>query len=152
LRIVKLRKSNEALSLRCIVGVVAAVLPFAASASPETLASSGPIAIDGANGAVISRMGITSTSGSCFTIGNSTNVTIAKSEIGPCGDPDDAKTFANVWNQPAYEQLYPMSATNPPPAIPVRPNNRVAVSSYPTSKSLPSFDPPRAASSTSPPS
>jgi len=94
LRIVNLRKFHEALSLKCIAGVVAVVLLFAASASSETLTSSGPIALDGANGAVISRMRITSTSGSCVTISNSTNVTIEKSEIGPCGEPD-AKTPGN---------------------------------------------------------
>jgi hypothetical protein len=94
LRIVNLRKFHEALSLKCIVGVVAVVLLFAASASPETLTSSGPIVIDGANGTVISRMRITSTSGSCVTISNSTNITIEKSEIGPCGEAD-AKTPGN---------------------------------------------------------
>jgi Right handed beta helix region len=93
--IVKLRKFHQALSLKCMVGGAAVVLLFAASASPETLTSSGPIAIAGANGTVISRMRITSTSGSCVTISNSSNVTIEKSEIGPCGDPDDGKTPAN---------------------------------------------------------
>ena len=49
---------------------------------------SGPITIDGQNGIVIQNLHITSTSGNCVTIINSTDITIESSEIGPCGAPD----------------------------------------------------------------
>jgi hypothetical protein len=45
---------------------------------------SGPIVINGQNGTVIDGLKITS-SGTCVTITNSTNITIQNSEIGPCG-------------------------------------------------------------------
>jgi hypothetical protein len=45
---------------------------------------SGPIVINGQNGTVIEGLKITS-SGTCVTIINSTNITIQNSEIGPCG-------------------------------------------------------------------
>ena len=45
---------------------------------------SGPILINGQNGTVIEGLKITS-SGTCVTIINSTNITIQNSEIGPCG-------------------------------------------------------------------
>lgn len=54
---------------------------FAASAP---LTPSGPIVIDGENGTVIKGLKITSTSGDCVSITNSTNITILNSEIGPC--------------------------------------------------------------------
>jgi hypothetical protein len=47
--------------------------------------SSGPITISGQSGTTISNLHITSTTGNCVTIVNSTNITIQKSEIGPCG-------------------------------------------------------------------
>jgi len=43
-----------------------------------------PIVISGQNGTVIENLTITSTSGDCVTIINSTNITIQNSEIGPC--------------------------------------------------------------------
>ena len=46
--------------------------------------SSPPIVINGQNGTVIENLTITSTSGDCVTIINSTNITIQNSEIGPC--------------------------------------------------------------------
>ena len=49
---------------------------------------SGPINIDGQSGTVIQNLHISSTSGNCVTITNSTNVTIQNSEIGPCGASD----------------------------------------------------------------
>ena len=45
---------------------------------------SGPIVINGQNGTVIEGLKITS-SGTCVTIINSTNITVQNSEIGPCG-------------------------------------------------------------------
>jgi hypothetical protein len=50
-----------------------------------TLTPSGPIVINGQNGTVITGLKITSTTGSCVRIINSTNITIKESEIGPCG-------------------------------------------------------------------
>ncbi len=54
---------------------------FAANAS---LKASGPIVINGENGTVIRDLKITSATGDCVTVTNSTNVTIEESEIGPC--------------------------------------------------------------------
>jgi hypothetical protein len=54
---------------------------------------------------------------------------------GNCG----AVTEVNDnFGQSAYNYLYPMSATNPPPAIPPEPKSCVAVSPYTTNMSLPS--------------
>jgi hypothetical protein len=47
--------------------------------------SSGPIVISGQSGTVIQNVHVTSTSGSCISVTNSTNITIQNSEIGPCG-------------------------------------------------------------------
>ncbi len=47
--------------------------------------SSGPITISGQSGTVIDNLRITSTTGNCITVTNSTNITIKNSEIGPCG-------------------------------------------------------------------
>ena len=55
---------------------------FAAINSPQV---SGPIVINGENGTVIRGLKITSTTGNCVTVTNSTNITIEESEIGPCG-------------------------------------------------------------------
>jgi hypothetical protein len=57
-------------------------LDFTSSSSSRQL--SGPIVINGKNGTVIEGLTITSTSGDCVTITNSTNITIQNSEIGPC--------------------------------------------------------------------
>jgi len=54
---------------------------FAAGNPPS---SSGPVVISGQNGRVIHGLKITSTSGDCVTIINSSNITIEASEIGPC--------------------------------------------------------------------
>jgi hypothetical protein len=54
---------------------------FTASSSQQ---QSGPIVINGQNGTVIEGLRITSSSGDCVTITNSTNITIQNSEIGPC--------------------------------------------------------------------
>jgi len=51
----------------------------------SSLTPSGPIVINGRNGAVIQGLKITSTSGDCVRIVNSKNITIQNSEIGPCG-------------------------------------------------------------------
>jgi len=54
------------------------------TSSSSSRQSSGPIVINGQNGTVIEGLTITSTSGNCVTIINSTNITIQNSEIGPC--------------------------------------------------------------------
>lgn len=46
---------------------------------------SGPITINGQTGTVINNFHITSTTGDCLTVTNSTNIIIENSEIGPCG-------------------------------------------------------------------
>lgn len=46
---------------------------------------SGPVNISGQNGAVIDNLHITNPNGDCLTIANSTNITVRRSEIGPCG-------------------------------------------------------------------
>ncbi len=50
----------------------------------DPLTPSGPIVISGQNGTTIQGLKITSTTGDCVTITNSTNITILNSEIGPC--------------------------------------------------------------------
>ena len=54
--------------------------------------TSGPLTINGQNGTVISHLHITSTTGNCVTITNSTNITIQNSEIGPCGTSGGSTT------------------------------------------------------------
>ena len=51
----------------------------------QSLSPSGPIVINGQNGTVIHGLKITSASGDCLQIVNSTNITVENSEIGPCG-------------------------------------------------------------------
>src|SRR5215467_5212993 len=46
---------------------------------------SGPLTLTGQNGTTIENLVITSSSGPCITITNSTSITIHNSEIGPCG-------------------------------------------------------------------
>jgi hypothetical protein len=52
--------------------------------SPGSLTPSGPIVISGQSGKVIQGLHITSQSGDCVQITNSTSITITNSEIGPC--------------------------------------------------------------------
>ncbi len=47
--------------------------------------ASGPVVIDSQNHRVIRNVHITSITGNCLTITNSTDITIENSEIGPCG-------------------------------------------------------------------
>src|SRR5690349_18863375 len=58
---------------------------FAASAALAAQTASGPISIDYQNGKTIENLHITSTTGDCLTILNSTGIIIRNSEIGPCG-------------------------------------------------------------------
>jgi hypothetical protein len=50
-----------------------------------TLGISGPVTINGQNGTVIENLHITNPNGDCVTVTGSTNITIRRSEIGPCG-------------------------------------------------------------------
>jgi ASPM-SPD-2-Hydin domain-containing protein/centrosomal CEP192-like protein/HYDIN/CFA65/VesB family protein/parallel beta helix pectate lyase-like protein len=52
--------------------------------SSGSFTPSGPIVINGQSGTVIQGLKITSTTGDCVQITNSTNITIQNSEIGPC--------------------------------------------------------------------
>jgi hypothetical protein len=52
--------------------------------SSSSLSPSGPIVINGQDGAVIEGLKITSSTGDCVLITNSINITIQDSEIGPC--------------------------------------------------------------------
>jgi hypothetical protein len=68
-------------------GVLAAIvlsLSFSTSLAFAEHASSGPIVLEGKADVVIKGLHITSTSGDCIRITNSTNITIENSEIGPC--------------------------------------------------------------------
>jgi Right handed beta helix region len=67
-------------------GVIAATPVCGAFASADTLTPSGPVSIVGKSGLVIHGLKITSSSGNCVTIDNSTDIRIEQSEIGPCGD------------------------------------------------------------------
>lgn len=55
------------------------------TSSVAGLTPSDPIVISGQNGTTIQGLKITSTTGDCVKIVNSTNITIQNSEIGPCG-------------------------------------------------------------------
>jgi Abnormal spindle-like microcephaly-assoc'd, ASPM-SPD-2-Hydin/Right handed beta helix region len=57
---------------------------LAGTGTSSALTPSGPIVINGQNGKVIQGLKITSTTGDCVQITNSTNITIQNSEIGPC--------------------------------------------------------------------
>jgi uncharacterized Zn-binding protein involved in type VI secretion len=70
--------------------VMMALLFFGATdARPQMqgLTPSGPITLVGKNGVLITGMRVTSTTGNCISIENSSNIVIERSEIGPCGDP-----------------------------------------------------------------
>lgn len=70
-------------SVRLVAASTANLTGINFTAGPAGLRS-GPIVINGQNGTVIEGLRITS-SGTCVTIINSTNITIQNSEIGPCG-------------------------------------------------------------------
>jgi Abnormal spindle-like microcephaly-assoc'd, ASPM-SPD-2-Hydin/Right handed beta helix region len=60
------------------------------SSSPSP---SGPVVINGQDGTVIQGLKITSTTGDCVQIINSTNITIQNSEIGPCSGGTSANAI-----------------------------------------------------------
>jgi hypothetical protein len=73
---------------------VAAAVLLVSATHALALTASGPIVISGQNGTVISGLSISSTSGPCVQIINSTNITIKDSNIGPCGT---SNTTTNSW-------------------------------------------------------
>ncbi len=66
------------------VGDSSTTITLAGTGTSSALTPSGPIVINGQNGKVIQGLKITSTTGDCVQITNSTNITIQNSEIGPC--------------------------------------------------------------------
>src|SRR5689334_21280271 len=60
-------------------------LLFAAAGFAEAATQTTTLTISGQNNVVISGLTISTTSGDCIDIVNSTNVTITASQIGPCG-------------------------------------------------------------------
>jgi hypothetical protein len=64
--------------------ILSATVSFAQAPRP-TPGTSGPITINGQNGTIIENLHITNPNGDCVTITGSTNITIRRSEIGPCG-------------------------------------------------------------------
>jgi hypothetical protein len=75
-------------ALLAIITMIQACSAFKAGPpSPTTTTTrtaSGPIVINNSNGNVIHGLHVTSTTGDCVQIVNSTNITIQNSEIGPC--------------------------------------------------------------------
>jgi hypothetical protein len=63
----------------------ATVQVIPATTTTSTLTPSGPITLSGQNGTIVENLHITNPSGDCVVILNSTNITIRRSEIGPCG-------------------------------------------------------------------
>jgi regulation of enolase protein 1 (concanavalin A-like superfamily) len=55
--------------------------------------ASGPLNINGQNGTVYENLHVTSTSGPCVTITNSTNITFHNMEVGPCNSSDANSTY-----------------------------------------------------------
>jgi hypothetical protein len=62
--------------------------PMGKLAQAGKLKTSGPMVIRNKSGVVLKNLRITSTSGDCLDVINSTNVTIEASDIGPCGGND----------------------------------------------------------------
>ena len=74
--------------------LLAALLACATASATTTLTST--LVISGESGSVYSDYAISTTSGPCVTISNSTNVTIQRSAIGPCGDDNTTNDSAGI--------------------------------------------------------
>lgn len=70
-------------ALKIILGLLLVMFSMAAESAAQT--PSGPVNINGQNGTVIDNLHITNPNGDCLTITNSTNITVRRSNIGPCG-------------------------------------------------------------------
>src|ERR1700693_330800 len=77
-------KSFDQYLLLAALLILSATVSFAQAPRP-TPGTSGPITINGQSGTVIENLHITNPNGDCVTITGSTNITIRRSEIGPCG-------------------------------------------------------------------
>jgi hypothetical protein len=74
---------SHACALIKVLSLVLALFSMATEALAQT--ASGPVTINGQNGTIVDGLHITNPSGDCVTITNSTNITVRRSEIGPCG-------------------------------------------------------------------
>lgn len=70
-------------AFRIVLSLLLVTFSMATKSVAQT--SSGPVNISGQNGTVIENLHITNPNGDCLTITNSTNITVRRSEIGPCG-------------------------------------------------------------------
>jgi hypothetical protein len=70
-------------AFKIIPGLVFVLFSMAMASLAQT--PSGPVNISGQNGTVIDGVHIINPNGDCLTITNSTNITVRRSEIGPCG-------------------------------------------------------------------
>jgi hypothetical protein len=71
---------------------------------------SGPITLNGGDGKVIRNLKISSTTGDCLTIINSTNITVKNVEIGPCAGNGINITGGNAIN--VYDSYIHVDTTN----------------------------------------
>jgi hypothetical protein len=74
---------NHAGVLRMVLSLVLVLFLTATASLAQT--PSGPVNISRQNGTVVDGVHITNPNGDCLTITNSTNITVRRSEIGPCG-------------------------------------------------------------------
>jgi hypothetical protein len=78
--------------MRRVIEIHLPLIALASACCWAQQTSSGPIMISGQSGTVISNVHITSTTGNCITITNSTNITVHNADIGPCGTSSGATT------------------------------------------------------------
>lgn len=70
-------------AFKIVLSLALVLFSMASESAGQT--PSGPVNISGQNGTVIEDLHITNPNGDCLTITNSTNITVRRSEIGPCG-------------------------------------------------------------------
>jgi parallel beta-helix repeat protein len=86
--------TDDAVIRRGLMAILVALVLVAYPPAPRALTASEPITLTNQNGIVVSGLSITSTSGPCVQIINSTSITIQGSTIGPCGTDN---TTQNSW-------------------------------------------------------
>jgi hypothetical protein len=74
---------NHEGALRMVLRLVLVLFSMGTQSPAQT--PSGPVNISGQNGTVVDGVHITNPNGDCLRITNSTNITVRRSEIGPCG-------------------------------------------------------------------
>jgi hypothetical protein len=74
---------NHEGALRMVLSLILVLFSMATHSLAQT--PSGPVNISGRNGTIVDSVHITNPNGDCLTITNSTNITVRRSEIGPCG-------------------------------------------------------------------